>query len=330
MRNFPRVKSFLILMVTVIISISCNLDDGVDTIPIPDSTLIELISGDTNLSSLSTALERADLVTTLQGNGPFTILAPDDTAFDNFLGAAGFASVNDVPVETLRQILLNHVVIGSLDSAPLINLQRNYLETLADGPTSGTRLALYFDAVNGITFNGISTVTTADKPASNGIYHVVNGVIELPTVATFIGVDLNFESFETSLDLIAPVSDLPTNLEESTGPFTVFVPIEDAFDSLLASNSDWDFLSDIDENLLNSVINHHVLNGNIRSTDISADQTVATLEGDDITFGNLDGNLEITDGSGNEGAIIGITDIQASNGVIHAIANNVLLPDTTN
>ena len=330
MRNSLRVKNFLILMVTALVVLSCNLDDGIDTIPIPDSNLVDLISADANLSSLNAALERADLVTTLQGNGPFTILAPDNSAFNSFLGAAGFASVNDVPVEILRQLLLNHVVAGSLDSAPLINLQRNYLETLADGPTDGTKLALYFDAVNGITFNGISTVTTADKPASNGIYHIVDGVIGLPTVATFIGVDLNFESFDTSLDLIAPVSDLPTSLEESTGPFTIFIPIEHAFDNLLASNDDWDFLSDIDEDLLNSVINHHVLNGNIRSTDITGGQTATTLEGDDITFVTLDGNLEITDGSGNEGAIIGVTDIQASNGVIHAVANNVLIPDTMN
>ena len=330
MRNFLRLKCFLIIVLTVLVSVSCNIDDGVDTIPIPDSTLVELIGADANLSTLVAALERADLVTTLQGNGPFTIFAPDNTAFTNFLGDAGFGSVDDVPVATLRQILLNHVVSGALDSAPLLNLQRNYLETLADGPTSDTKVALYFDAVNGITFNGISTITTADKPGSNGIYHIVDGVIALPTLATFIGVDQNFKSFDTALDLISPVSDLPNMLEEDAGPFTIFIPIEHAFDNLLASNSDWNFLSDINENLLNSIINHHVLNGNLRSPGISGGQTATTLEGDDITFVTLDGNLEITDGSGNEGAIIGITDIQALNGVIHGIPNKVLLPDTSN
>ena len=330
MRHSLKLKSFLLVMVTALVTVSCNIDDGAETIPIPESTLADLISADTNLSSLFAALERADLVTTLQGNGPFTIFAPDNTAFSNFLGAAGFGSVNDVPVETLRQLLLNHVVTGSIEASLLINLQRNYLETLADGPTSDTKVALYFDAVNGISFNGISTVTSGDKPGSNGIYHIVDGVIALPTLATFIGVDENFISFDTSLDLISPVSDLPDMLEESTGPFTLFIPIEHAFDNLLASNSDWDFLSDIDENFLNSVMNHHVLNGNLRSTSINGGQTATTLEGDDITFVNLDGNLEITDGLGNEGAIIGFTDIQASNGVIHGIPNNVLLPDTTN
>ena len=152
----------------------------------------------------------------------------------------------------------------------------------------------------------------------------------MPTVDTFIGIDQNFKSFDTSLDLISPVSDLPNMLEESTGPFTVFIPVEEAFENLLDSNSDWEFLSDIDEELLNSVINHHVINSNVRSTAISAGQTATTLEGDNITFMTVDGNLEITDGSGNEGTIIGFTDIQASNGVIHLISNNVLLPDTSN
>ena len=330
MRNSQELKNFLTVVVIALVAVSCNIDDGAETIPIPDSTLVELIGDDPNLTTLVTALERADLVTTLQGKGPFTIFAPDNTAFTNFLSATGFSSVSEVPVETLKQILLNHVVSGALDSAPLINLQRNYLETLADGPTSDTKVALYFDAVNGITFNGIATVKTVDKPGSNGIYHIVDAVIALPTLATFIGVDQNFKSFDTALDLISPVSDLPNLLEETAGPFTIFIPIEHAFDNLLASNNDWDFLSDIDENLLNSIINHHVLNGNIRSMDISGGQTASTLEGDDITFVTLDGNLEITDGSGNAGAIIGITDIQAVNGVIHGIPNNVLLPDTTN
>ncbi len=330
MRNFPKLKSFLILMGIALLSVSCNLDDGTETISIPDITLVDLISADANLSSLVTALERTNLVTTLQGNGPFTILAPDNAAFTNFLGSAGFASVNDVPVETLRQLLLNHVVSGLLDSALLINLQRNYLETLADGPTSGSKLALYFDAIDGITFNGISSVTTEDKGATNGIYHVVDAVIGLPTLDTFIGVDENFQSFDTALDLISPVSELPTLLKEGTGPWTVFVPVEEAFEDLLNTNDAWNFLSDIDENLLSDVVSHHVLNGNTRSSDITADQMAPTLEGDEITFVSVAGTIEITDGSGNTGAVIEVTDIQASNGVIHVISNNVLIPETTN
>ena len=67
----------------------------------------------------------------------------------------------------------------------------------------------------------------------------------------------------------------------------------------------------------------------IPETDIVASESEANLEGDNITFVSLDGNLEITDGSGYEGATIGITDIQAIYGVIHAI-DKVLIPNTDN
>lgn len=329
MKKFLPLKSFLILIIAGLFTVSCNLDDGSETIPIPETDIVE-VATDQGLSSLVAALQRADLTNTLKGAGPYTVLAPTDAAFSSFLSANGFANLEAVPVETLRQILLNHVVSGRVDSAPLINLQRNYLQTLADGP-SGSKLSLYFDAVNGIEFNGISTISQTDVVAQNGIIHVVDQVIGLPTLDTFISSDDNFEVFGTALDAAAVVSDLPNDVKDSmSGPYTVFVPIEQAFDNLLATNTEWNFVSDIEENLLAAVLEHHVLNDNVPSTAIVAGEMVSTLEGDQITIQSIDGNLEITDGSGNEGALIVIVDIQAINGVIHGIANNVLLPDTTN
>ncbi|TMM55945.1 fasciclin domain-containing protein [Maribacter algarum] len=330
MKKFLGVKSFLILIIVGLVITSCNIDDGTDTIPIPETDIVEIAAANADLSSLVAALQRADLDNTLKGAGPFTVLAPTNTAFSSFLSANGFANLEAVPAEVLEQILLNHVVTGRVDSAPLINLQRNYLQTLADGP-NGSKLSLYFDAVNGVEFNGLSSVIETDVVAENGIIHIVDQVIAPPTIDTFISSDENFEVFATALDAAAVASDLPENLKEGAGgPYTVFVPSEQAFDNLLATNGDWDFVSDIEENLLAAVLEHHVLNGNIRSTDIVAGNMVATLEGDQITISSRDGNLEITDGSGNEGTPIEIVDIQAANGVIHVISNNVLLPDTTN
>lgn len=330
MKKVLKTQPFLSFLLLSICMVSCNIDDGIETIPIPDTDIIALASANADLSSLVAALEKADLVSTLQAAGPFTVFAPSNTAFSSFLSSNGYANLDAVPVDALKQILLNHVVSGRIDSAPLINLQRNYLQTLADGP-SGSKLSLYFDATTGVTFNGISTVTTTDVVAKNGIIHIVDQVIGLPTLDTFISTDDNFEIFGSALDVVAPLSDIPNSIKDSSeGPFTVFIPIEHAFDNLLTTNDDWNFVSDIEENLLTAVVEHHFINGNLRSTNIVAGEMETTIEGDNITFVSLDGNLEITDGSGNEGAIIGIADIQAINGVIHAIPNNVLLPDTTN
>ncbi|MFS4448123.1 fasciclin domain-containing protein [Maribacter sp. 2307UL18-2] len=329
MKSSLKLKQFLTLVIMASVLLSCNLDDGPATIPIPETDIVEVATAE-NLNSLLAALERADLANTLKGDGPFTVFAPTDEAFSSFLSSNGFASVDAVPTATLQQLLLNHVVSGRIDSAPLADLQRNYLQNLADGPGE-SKLSLYFDATDGVVLNGLATVTQADVVAENGIIHIINQVISLPTLDTFMSADANLEVFGTALDAAAVVSDLPSDLKESTGgPYTIFVPVPAAFDALLDTNNDWNFVSDIEENLLAAVLEHHTLSGNVRSSDIIPGQAVTTLEGDEITIVSKDGGLEITDGSGNEGAIIGPTDIQASNGVIHLITNNVLLPDTTN
>ena len=327
MYRIQHLKIFLILFLTTGLS-SCNLDDG-NTLPIPETTLADNIVSDPELSVLAAALERTNLLSTLQTGTKYTVLAPSNAAFNNFLGDKGFASIDDVPMDQLLELLLNHLIQGQVDSTPLINLQRNYLQTLANGPSAGTKLSLYFDASDGITFNGSAAVTAVDLLASNGIMHKVNAIVELPTLLTFISNDLNFATLETAIALGAPFSATLTQLGD-TGPYTLFAPTQHAFDNLLDTNSAWDDISDLDEEFLARVLEHHLLEGNFRVSDISFGSMLQTVEGDELTFENLDGNLEITDGSGNEGSIVGIPDLQASNGVIHGLINNVLLPDLNN
>ncbi len=323
----------MILVTVSYLLFSCNNDDGPDVTPLPETDLIQVANAENDLSTLVSALEQAGLTSTLQGSTKYTVLAPTNAAFSSFLGANGFASISDVPTEVLRQLLLNHVVAGLVDAANLNVLQKNYLETLADGPGTGTKLAIYFDATDGVEFNGISTVTEEDVLASNGVIHIVNSVIDLPTIETFTSTDDNFENLDTALDLISPVSNLPQTLkDEQSGPFTLFAPTNEAFTALLDSNDDWEFLSDIDEVLLTSVLEHHVLNGNTSTPELVADATFVTLEGDEIMLKSVDGEIEIIDGSGNSGIVIAteIPGIQAINGIIHILSDKVMLPDTTN
>lgn len=308
---------------------SCNLDDG-NTTPVPTTTVVEVAMLEPNLTTLVSALERANLTTLLSSSGSFTVLAPTNAAFSSFLSASGFASINDVPVEKLKQILLNHVVQPQIDAAFLTNLQRNYLVNSADGP-EGTKLVIYFDATSGVTFNGTSKITKGDITAANGIIHIVDGVLGLPTIDTFISVDQNFKDLEQALDIVSPLSSVPAQLKDGgSGPLTLFAPSTHAFDNLFATNTAWNSVSDIDETYLTAIVEHHVINGNLSKAEIKAGETATTVEGDNIMFNNLDGDMVITDGAGNQGAIIGVFDIQASNGVIHLLPDQVLLPDTTN
>ena len=110
-----------------------------------------------------------------------------------------------------------------------------------------------------------------------------------------------------------------------------FAPTDAAFSDLLMALS-VEMVSDIEEGLLTSVLNHHVVLGNIRSGDLTDGIAPETLEGDNIVInlpGTGDNIADVTDGAGNDDIGIIIVDVQANNGVIHVL-NKVMLPNTSN
>ena len=312
------------LIIALLLFQSCK-DDDTDDVIIPETnTIVDIAVASDNLTSLVAALQKANLVAALAANDtPFTVLAPTNDAFAAFLTSNGFSSLDDVPVDILTNILLNHVVSGSIAST---DLSTGYANTLATSSASGTGMSLYIDISNGVRFNGVSSVSMADILADNGIVHVVDAVIGLPSVVTFAVADPTFSTLVAALTR----DDLTTNfvgvLSTATGtspaPFTVFAPTNDAFGSLLSELSIAG-LADIDEPTLDAVLKNHVVAGlNVFDTDLTDNMTVPTLGGD-ITA-NVTGGATLTDNSGRIIDIIA-TNVQADNGVIHAI-NRVILP----
>ncbi len=257
----------------------------------------------------------------LSGDGPFTVFAPVNDAFTAFTNPNG---------NELNNILANHVISGAAAfSTALANSYVNTLGTNADGDN----LSLYINTDSGVTLNGISDVALADVVAVNGVIHAVDAVIDIPTVVTFAAADPTFAPLVAALTDGTPATDFVSVLS-GAGPFTVFAPTDAAFQALLDSNPAWSQVSDIDETLLTSVLNHHVVSGNIRSGDLNnpGDTTAPTLEGDNITItlpGSGENIADVTDGAGNTGIGIIAVDVQAGNGVIHVL-NQVLIPDTHN
>jgi uncharacterized surface protein with fasciclin (FAS1) repeats len=126
--------------------------------------------------------------------------------------------IDDVPKAALTQILLNHVVSGSVKST---DLTTTYIKTLAKGTASTTNnLSMFVNTAGGKVLNGVATVTTADIIASNGVVHVVDKVIG-PTIVTHALANPNFTSLVGALTG-AGQPDFVTILS-GTGPFTVFV-----------------------------------------------------------------------------------------------------------
>ncbi|MCX2719996.1 fasciclin domain-containing protein [Lentiprolixibacter aurantiacus] len=315
-------KNFLIKTLVAVFALvvlgACSNDDDDDQIVITDPTIVDLADANDDLSILVDALTAADLVTTLQEAGPFTVLAPTNTAFQQFLTDNGFAGLGDIPSDVLRNVLLNHVIVGT--AATSGGLTNSYLNTAAQN-ADGDALSIYINTDSGVTFNGVSSVIDPDIEASNGIIHVVDAVIGLPDVTTFAVADPNFATLVAALTAYPSfgyVSALQTPNGSTPAPFTVFAPTNEAFGDLLADLGGIE-LGDIDEATLSSVLELHVLAANnVRAEDLAGidGANVPTLGGEDIV---IDATTPAIIGPDSNGNTITATNVQAMNGVIHAI-----------
>ena len=315
----------LLLAGFAFISVSCSKDDDdkndVTPTPTPMMNIVEIASSNPDFSTLVMALQKANLVSALEGNGPFTVFAPSNAAFDAFLTANNFASLDDVPVNVLTQVLLNHVVGVKAMST---DLTTGYVATLATESTTDNPINLYIDLSNGVTLNGSSMVSTADIEASNGVIHAVSMVIGLPTVVTHAIANPMFSTLVEALSRTDLSTDLVAALS-GTGPFTVFAPTNDAFNDLLNSNASWNNISDIPAATLEAVLTYHVVAGaNVLSNTLTNGQNVTALSGDSFTINISGSGASITDANSGISNIIA-TDVQAANGVVHVI-DQVILP----
>ena len=322
MKIISKIANAVIIAVLVLGVSSCGSDDDGNII-IPTDNIVVTATADTDLSLLVAALAAADgdLVSVLSGTGPFTVLAPTDEAMQAYLTANNYADIAAIPTGELQQLLLNHVIPGEVSSTTLTNNGAGYTATSSTAGPAGATISIYYNTTSGVVFNGVSTVTTPDITASNGIIHKVNAVIGLPDVTTFATADPNFSRLVEGLNAYS--FDYVATLQ-GNGPFTVFAPNNTAFDALLATNTDWNTPADIEETALTTALNIHVIpNENIREADLT-DGNVTTLSGQ-ITVDTVAST--VTDGANpaNVAAIIA-TDVQATNGVIHMIDKVLLTP----
>ena len=129
-----------------------------------DIVTIAVESGKFN--TLAKALTETGLVEALQGDGPFTVFAPTDDAFAKLPEGTIESLLKDK--ETLKTILLYHVVSGKVTSKQVVDL--NEAETLA-GKNINIKVK------DGSVMINNATVTTADVMASNGVIHIIDTVL---------------------------------------------------------------------------------------------------------------------------------------------------------
>jgi uncharacterized surface protein with fasciclin (FAS1) repeats len=134
-----------------------------------------------NLSTLVAAVKAADLVTTLQGTGPFTVFAPTDDAFAKLPAGAVDGLLKPEMKADLAGVLTYHVVSGNVDAATLSQQIEAGGGTAILTTVQGGTLTATPDGAGGILLTdakgGTAKVTTADVRQSNGVVHVIDGVL---------------------------------------------------------------------------------------------------------------------------------------------------------
>ncbi len=297
-------------LASVLLLSSCDKDE--DPQPeIDKQSIVEIASGDANFSILVEALVKADLVTALQGAGPFTVLAPTNDAFEMLFTDLGVAGIADLSADALKPILLYHVIAASAKSS---SLSTGYFESLNTTNPGNLGASLFIQTESGVMINGGAMVSTADIEASNGVIHVIDKVLLPPTVVDFAISNPNFSILVEAVVKAGLVDAL-----SAEGPFTVFAPTNEAFEMLFAQ-LEVSGIADLSAEALTPILLYHVVSGNVNASQVATGMVPTLNEAADLDLMVSTSGVMI-----NESSNVIAVDVQGTNGVIHAI-DKVLLP----
>jgi uncharacterized surface protein with fasciclin (FAS1) repeats len=179
-------KKFLILLLTAFTLFAFAQDNtsGTDTSAdtaatdaMSAGTVVDVITTSPDHATLLAAIQAAGLAETLAGAGPYTIFAPNDAAFEAYVASAGLTSADDLLADpNLSSILEGHVVPSALLSADILAQAEAAGGTLEVTALNGSPITITVEG-GVVTLNGTATVTTADLAASNGVVHIIDGVL---------------------------------------------------------------------------------------------------------------------------------------------------------
>lgn len=290
-----------------------NSDNNVIVAPAETADIVGIAQGVDELSTLVSLLQSAGLAEALGGDGPFTVFAPVNSAFDA-IAAEDLAALQADP-EALAAVLQFHVVSGKVSAADVVGLTA--ATTLQGGEIS---IRVVGDSVVLTDAQGNDVnVTTTDIEASNGIVHLIDGVLfpdagedTQPPTGNIVEV-ADAAGFSALLSAATAVG-LAGTLADG-GPFTVFAPTDEAFAALgsaVPSNPD----------LLANVLLHHVVAGTHESAAVVGTGSFTTLANTNLAIDSSGSPITV-----NGFALSEALDVAASNGVIHVL-DEVIVPPT--
>ncbi len=308
--NYLKKLTWAVLFMAIPLLItSCSDDD--DDNGNSSKNIVQVAQSSPELSILVDAVVAANLVDVLSSDGPFTVFAPTNAAFQA------------IPEETLNTILGNpalltsllqyHVVGGEVKSG---DLSTGPVQTLLSGQTVAV------DVSGGmVTLNETSKVIAADIGASNGVIHVIDEVL-MPedfyamTLAQIVGGSQDHKILLSALTKPG-LSGLLAAAMDPTADLTVFAPTDAAFEAVLAALGK-ESIDDIPEALLNEIVSYHILGTAVTSDQLANGDVETILAGESVT-------VDLTDGVKINNANVTAADLKAVNGVAHVV-DAVLLP----
>ncbi|TMO98526.1 fasciclin domain-containing protein [Pseudoalteromonas ruthenica] len=286
----------------------------------PTMNIIETAVASDDFTTLAAALEATNLVATLSDESQeFTVFAPTDAAF----AALGQATIDTLLAnpEVLKEILLQHVVSGSVDSITAFSLNGQQAQTV-----SGNQIDITIDGENDTLKFGDATVTMTDIQTTNGIIHVLDtvvvGEVQVPAPAqSVVDVAVGNGNFSTLVAALQ-TTGLDTTLADLEREFTVFAPTDAAFEQLDQATVDALFA---DAEALSDLLLYHVLPDATVQSDAAiavanSEQPMITMANGDTATLSLQNDMLYIDN-----AQVTTANVAADNGVIHVI-DSVLMP----
>lgn len=302
--------------------IGCGSDDDTDPVVIPD--IVERAQADERFETLVAAVIEAQLVDTLKSEGPFTVFAPTDDAFQAFLTDNNLTAADLLADPDLASILTYHVLPQEVSSSNALSVAASAANTVTT--VNGETLALV-TAGDDLYINGAKVVVT-DVTAENGVIHAIDKVLLPPAASATLDIVATAQADDRFETLVSAVTqaNLVTTLQ-GTGPFTVFAPTDDAFAAYLAANelTEEQLLA---SDALTDILTYHVVAGKVIADAAvakagSTTDTVNTVNGSPVALSLSGEALKV-----NTSEVV-VADVMTTNGVIHAI-DKVLVPPVAN
>ncbi len=268
MKITNQITKLMLVALIAILTFSCSTSDDDKEIVVSKSSILDIAKADPNFSLLVAIIKKTGLdvpgASTLSLPGSYTVFAPTNAAFlatpatatltvDNVTALKTTVPAEKATIDFLKQVVLNHILSGAIRAN---DITTGYVKTFAQYNGSSTiLLSMYINKTGAdVILNGGSAtvgaiggkVVKADINASNGVIHVVDRVLLLPTLVDHV--KINTAQFSTLLNVLtsdaagaygdqsavltalSTATSNPLISATNTKPsLTVFAPNNDAF-----------------------------------------------------------------------------------------------------